>query len=113
MPPEDRVSRAEQVLLERSTRHQGLKARDYLAAFAADTNRIHDLLSGLMPEMRPLDDGETLTYLHGTISTRRHPVAVPETMSWTKSPMATLLTELREEGQFLLRVLRRRRPPLG
>ena len=23
--------------------------------------------------------GETLTYLHGTISSRRHPVAVPET----------------------------------
>jgi type IV secretion system protein VirB4 len=79
MPPEDRVSRAERVLLERSAHHQGLKARDYLAAFTAETNRIHDLFSGLMPEMRPLDDGETLTYLHGTISTRRHPVAVPET----------------------------------
>ena len=78
MPPEDRVSRAERMLLERSA-HQGLKARDYLAAFTAETNRIHDLFSGLMPEMRPLDDGETLTYLHGTISTRRHPVAVPET----------------------------------
>ncbi|MBP6013306.1 MAG: conjugal transfer protein TrbE [Alphaproteobacteria bacterium] len=79
MPPEDRVSRAERVLLERSAHHQGLKARDYLAAFTAETNRIHDLLSGLMPEMRSLDDGETLTYLHGTISTRRHPVAVTET----------------------------------
>ncbi len=78
VPPEDQVSRAERVLLERPA-HQGLKARDYLAAFTAETNRIHDLLSGLMPEMRPLDDGETLTYLHGAISTRRHPVAVPET----------------------------------
>ena len=38
-----------------------------------------DLLSGFMPEIAPLDDGETLTYLHGTISTKRHPVAVPET----------------------------------
>src|SRR3546814_15746568 len=32
-----------------------------------------------MPEVRALDDGETLTFLHGTISTRRHVVAVPET----------------------------------
>lgn len=40
---------------------------------------MQDLLSGLMPEIRALDDAETLTYLHGTISTSRHPVTVPET----------------------------------
>ncbi len=32
-----------------------------------------------MPEVRALDDAETLTFLHGCISTRHHPVAVPET----------------------------------
>src|SRR3546814_17514452 len=32
-----------------------------------------------MPEVRALDDSETLTFLHGTISTRRHAVAAPET----------------------------------
>jgi type IV secretion system protein VirB4 len=32
-----------------------------------------------MPEVVALDDGETLTYLHGTVSTRRHSVGVPET----------------------------------
>src|SRR3546814_5854491 len=32
-----------------------------------------------MPEVRALDDVETLTFLHGTISERRHVVAVPET----------------------------------
>lgn len=79
MPPEDRVSRAEQVLLERAAQQQDLRAKDYLAAFSAETSRIHDLFSGLMPEMRPLDDAETLTYLHRTISTRRHAIAVPET----------------------------------
>src|SRR3546814_2234317 len=31
-----------------------------------------------MPEVRALDDAETLTYLHGAVSTRRHPVAIPE-----------------------------------
>src|SRR3546814_13095825 len=32
-----------------------------------------------MPEVRPLDDGETLTFLHGAISDRRHRVAAPAT----------------------------------
>ena len=32
-----------------------------------------------MPECAWLDDGETLAYLHGVVSTHgRHPVAVPE-----------------------------------
>lgn len=79
MPPKDRVSRAEQVFLERPARGQGVNARDYLAAFIAETDRIHDLFAGLMPEMAPLSDADTLTYLHRTISTRRHSVAVPET----------------------------------
>lgn len=38
-----------------------------------------DLLSGFMSEVRPLDDAETLTFLHGCISPKRHRVAVPET----------------------------------
>jgi len=32
-----------------------------------------------MPECRWLDDAETLTYLHGCVSTKRHRVRVPET----------------------------------
>ena len=79
LPPEDRVNRAEQALLDRPKVGQSLVGRDYLAFFTAESARIQDLLSGLMPELRALDDAETLTYLHGTISTKRHPVAVPET----------------------------------
>src|SRR5437016_14432431 len=32
-----------------------------------------------MPECRWLDDAETLTYLHGCVSTKRHHVRLPET----------------------------------
>ncbi len=53
--------------------------RQALGAFVAETDRALDLFSGFMPEVRPLDDAETLTFLHGTISERRHEVAVPET----------------------------------
>ncbi|MCE0743815.1 hypothetical protein LWC05_07895, partial [Acetobacter sicerae] len=36
------------------------------------------LLDGFMPEAVWLDDGETLTYLHSTISIRNQRVRVPE-----------------------------------
>jgi type IV secretion system protein VirB4 len=79
LPPADQVARAERALMERDTPETGRDWRQELAGFVAETDRVLDLLSGFMPEVRALDDAETLTYLHGTVSTRRHPVAVPET----------------------------------
>ncbi|BCM17824.1 conjugal transfer protein TrbE [Mesorhizobium sp. J8] len=79
LPPPDRQARAESALVDS---HNSGSTRDWraeLAWFRDETDRVLDLLSGFMPEVRALDDAETLTYLHGTISTRRHPVAVPET----------------------------------
>ncbi len=79
LPPADQVARAENALLETGREGSGRDWRQDLAGFRAETDRVLDLLSGFMPEVRGLEDAETLTYLHGTISTRRHPVAVPET----------------------------------
>ncbi|MFC0104446.1 conjugal transfer protein TrbE [Sphingopyxis terrae] len=79
LPPPDQSDRAGRWLVERG---EGGKARDWrgaLAAFVAETDRVLDLLGGFMPEVRALGDGEMLSYLHGTISARRHRVAVPET----------------------------------
>jgi len=79
LPPADHVSRAERALLEREVPQERRDWRQELRAFIAETDRVLDLLSGLLPEVRPLDDSETLTFLHGCISTKRHPVAAPET----------------------------------
>jgi len=79
MPPADQVSRAERALLERDVPQDRRDWRQELRAFVAETDRVLDLLSGIMPEVRALDDSETLTFLHGTISTRRHSVTVPPT----------------------------------
>ncbi|MCM8731971.1 conjugal transfer protein TrbE [Hephaestia sp. GCM10023244] len=79
LPPADQVSRAERALLEREDAQAGRDWRQELRAFIAETDRVLDLLSGFMPEICALDDAETLTFLHGCISTRRHLVAVPET----------------------------------
>ncbi|CDX53897.1 Conjugal transfer protein TrbE [Mesorhizobium plurifarium] len=79
MPAPDSQARAASALVDS---HRSGAARDWraeLAWFSDETNRVLDLLSGFMPDVRVLDDAETLTYLHSTISTRRHPVAVPET----------------------------------
>ncbi|TIX99990.1 MAG: conjugal transfer protein TrbE, partial [Mesorhizobium sp.] len=79
MPPPDSQARAESALVD-SDRENGKRDwRQELTRFHDETDRVLDLVSGFMPEVRALDDAETLTFLHGTISTRRHPVAVPQT----------------------------------
>jgi len=79
LPPADSIDSAGRALVERPDADKGRDWRGALGQFAAETDRILDLLSGFMPEVRALDDTETLTYLHGCISERPHPVSVPET----------------------------------
>jgi type IV secretion system protein VirB4 len=79
MPHADAQSHAERALLETGREGQGRDWRQDLARFAAETERALDLMAGFLPEVRVLTDSETLSYLHGTISTKRHKVAVPET----------------------------------
>ncbi|WBO24332.1 conjugal transfer protein TrbE [Sphingomonas abietis] len=79
LPPVDQVARAERALWDREDDGQARDWRQELRAFITETDRVLDLLSGLLPEVRALDDAATLTYLHAIVSTRRHDVAVPET----------------------------------
>jgi len=77
LPPEEARARAAKLLYE-NTPTSGVDWRERLAAFVAETDRVFDLLDGVMPEIAWLDDSETLTYLHATISTRRYRIGVPE-----------------------------------
>ncbi|MCX8475004.1 MAG: conjugal transfer protein TrbE, partial [Sphingomonas sp.] len=78
MPPAEEAARAEGWLYEgRST--SGVDPWELLKNFADRSDRVLGLVEGFVPEVRWLDDGETLTYLHSTISTRRQRVRVPET----------------------------------
>ncbi|MBU6299064.1 MAG: conjugal transfer protein TrbE [Alphaproteobacteria bacterium] len=77
MPTPDVASGAERAFLEQ----EGQKQRDWrqeLQSFEAECLRAYDLLCGIMPEVAPLDDSGTLTYLHGTISGKRQTVAAHE-----------------------------------
>lgn len=78
LPPEEGAARAERLLYEGRDRTVGADAREVLRAFSDQTNRVLQLVEGFMPECGWLDDQDTLTYLHSTISTRRHRVRVPE-----------------------------------
>lgn len=78
MPPAEEAARAEGWLYEgRST--VGVDPWELLKGFTDRSDRVLNLVEGFVPEVRWLDDAETLTYLHSTISTRRQRVRVPDT----------------------------------
>ena len=78
LPPEEGPARAERLLYEGRDRTVGADAGEVLRGFVDQTSRVLQLLEGFMPECAWLDDQDTLTYLHSTISTKRHRVRVPE-----------------------------------
>ena len=78
LPPVDAADRAEGWLYENRAAIRA-DGRAALTGFIDRTDRVLALLDGFMPEAAWLSDEETLTYLHSTVSTRRHTVRVPET----------------------------------
>ena len=78
LPPADDAARAEAWLYEGRSREES-DWRGALKAFVDRTDRVLALIEDFMPEADWLDDGDTLTYLHSCISTRRQRVRVPET----------------------------------
>lgn len=77
LPPPETHAKAGQWLFE-TTSHASVDWREYLATFITESDRFLSLLDDVLPEIRWLNDEEALTYLHATISTRRHAIAVPD-----------------------------------
>lgn len=84
LPPEEAISTAESLLLENAPTGRGAAGmyRAALSDFLGSVRQIADILTAIMPEVRELTDDETLTYLHGCISTKRHFVRAPETPAY-------------------------------
>ena len=78
MPPAEDAARAEGWLYEGRSR-TGVDPNELLANFVDRSTRLLQLLEGFLPDAHWLDDGETLSYLYSTISTKRQRVRVPET----------------------------------
>jgi type IV secretion/conjugal transfer VirB4 family ATPase len=79
LPTADNAEAAGRSLVDRPDAEKGRDWRSALAGFMAESDRALDLFASFMPEVRALDDSEILTFLHGTISTYRQVVAVPDT----------------------------------
>ena len=78
LPPPEDTARAEGFLYEGRDRSGDADARQVQRGFVDRTDRVFGLIEGFMPELRWIDDEDTLTYLHSTISTKRQRVRVPE-----------------------------------
>jgi type IV secretion system protein VirB4 len=78
LPPAEDASRVEGFLYE-GRAQTGVDPWELLRGFVDRTNRVLQLVEGFMPEVGWLDDSETLSYLHSSISTRQQRVRVPET----------------------------------
>jgi type IV secretion system protein VirB4 len=80
LPPQDAIGQAEALLVENLPQGRGSQAlyRQALEEFKTTVAAIADILSGVFPLVRALDDEQTLTYLHACVSTKAHRVAVPE-----------------------------------
>jgi type IV secretion system protein VirB4 len=77
LPPAEDAARAEGWLYEGSDR-RGVDPHEVLRTFVDRTDRVLQLVEGFVPEVEWLDDADTLTYLHSTVSTKRQRVRVPE-----------------------------------
>lgn len=78
LPPADATGRAEKALITRANSAEADSWRQRLDTFQQQAARTFDLLATCLAEITPLSDDETLTYLHTTISTKRHPVVAPD-----------------------------------
>ncbi|MFN5522717.1 conjugal transfer protein TrbE [Bradyrhizobium sp.] len=78
LPPSEEAGRTERFLYEGRDRKENADAHEIRRGFIDRTERVLGLIEGFMPELRWLDDEQTLTYLHSCVSTRRQRVRVPE-----------------------------------
>ena len=78
LPPAEEASRLEGWLYE-GREQSGVNPWELLKSFIDRTDRVLHLFEGFVPVAEWLDDGETLSYLHSTISVTRQRVRVPET----------------------------------
>jgi type IV secretion system protein VirB4 len=78
LPPPEHEGRAERLLYERTDATAAeIEPHAQLEWFVTETDRAFQMLGMILPEAEPLDDAGMLTYLHGTISNKRHAVAAP------------------------------------
>lgn len=77
MPPAERTTKMAEKFIS-SDSEEGINYDLILENFRAQVGQALDLLTRQFPEVYLLETDELLTYLHSTISTKNHPVRMPE-----------------------------------
>lgn len=91
LPPDDGTSWSHEFLFEKAEAEAGsdqARALDHLTHFSQQADRLEDWLRGLVVQCVVLEGSALLTYLHGTVSGRRHPVAMPEVPAYLDAWLA-------------------------
>lgn len=89
LPPPDSSGKIAAMFIENTAGGKStVDYRAHLHNFVIEVNRVVDLLAGVLPEVEPLNDVQTLTYLHSTVSMKRHPVNVPEVPMYLDAVLA-------------------------
>ncbi|MCP4336051.1 MAG: conjugal transfer protein TrbE [Gammaproteobacteria bacterium] len=79
--PSDTSKKVEALFIEDPNRNATTDLYDAkrdLQRFLQDVGSIIDIMRESFPAVHELDDDETITYLHSTVSTRRHPMKAPD-----------------------------------
>lgn len=79
LPPADTTQRIENILIENGEKKRSKDPKSYIGYIDKEACKLTDLLANVFPAARRLDDSELLSYLHSTVSTKRHNIRVPET----------------------------------
>jgi type IV secretion/conjugal transfer VirB4 family ATPase len=87
-PPVENAARIGGLMIE-GRAERGLDAWEQTESFIQRTDRVLQLVEGFMPEVAWLDDAETLSFLHGAVTTTRQAVRVPETPMHLDALLAT------------------------
>jgi type IV secretion/conjugal transfer VirB4 family ATPase len=87
-PPAEDAARVSRLMIE-GRAERGFDAWERAESFVQRTDRVLQLVEGFMPEAAWLDDGETLSFLHGAATTTRQSVRVPETPMHLDALLAT------------------------
>lgn len=77
MPPEERMMKVQDFLIERQKASISNHYEQMIMQFQEQLRQVTDLLTHYLPYFRYLDSEETLTYLHSTISFKKHACKVP------------------------------------
>ena len=87
-PPAEDVARVSGLMIE-GRAERGLDAWEQTESFVQRTDRVLQLVEGFMPQAAWLDDAQTLSFLHGAVTTARQAVRVPETPMHLDALLAT------------------------